>query len=438
MKMHALLLSFLMVFFAASHVPAVIDPETTNGYFSTFDETDLSWSPVNTEEAIFEVVANPEGDDNVGKVTTTAATDEGFQCDSAFVPMNFSIRDSFHVAVYAPAEGKIVRLNVFEKDNPDNNYSVDLTTTKANVWDTLSFDFSAAKDGVFNMFSIHPDIGGETVGDVWYFNNVNNIRTAVTYDDGVLLDYDEHPNYTFFWDCDGGMAEYYIVENPLKEGINTSDHVAMFFTSVCQWEGVATAEKFVPFEFTDEPDGAVFSIKVLAPAPDATFMFKIEKFEDNTANPIEVQAQTTTTDWEELTFDFAGAESGFYARIALFPDFLTTMEDVWYFDDARFLGQPTNVDKEPIKVFDYQLKASNYPNPFNPSTTISYSLPKDSHVKLTVFDMQGREIETLVNAKRLKGDYSVTFDGSQYATGLYLYKLETESDVLTKKMLLVK
>jgi|GEM_PF-3723893 len=438
MKTQALLLSFLLVFFAATQVSAVIDPDTTNGFFSSFDETYLSWSAVNTEDAIFELATNPEGDDMVAKVTTTADTDEGFQCDSVFVPLDFSIRDTIHVSVYAPAEGVIVRLNVFEQGNPDNTFSAAAPTTKANAWDTLSFDLSLAEDGVYNMFSLHPDFGGETAGDVWYFDDVNNVRTSVTYEDGILLDFDENPNYTFFWDCDGGFAEYEVVENPIKEGINTSDHVGMFYTSVCAWEGAATAEKYVPFQFTDEEDGTVFSVKVLAPAPDATFMFKIEKFEDNTANPIEVQAKTTTTDWEELTFDFTGAESGFYGRIALFPDFGTSIEDIWYFDDVRFHGQPTDVDEEPIKVFDYQLKASNYPNPFNPKTTITYSLPRDSHVELTVFDMQGREIETLVNGRRVKGDYSVLFDGSQYATGLYLYKLETESNTLTKKMLLVK
>jgi N-acetylneuraminic acid mutarotase len=80
----------------------------------------------------------------------------------------------------------------------------------------------------------------------------------------------------------------------------------------------------------------------------------------------------------------------------------------------------------------------NYPNPFNPSTKIRYDLPKNSFVKLVVFDMLGREIETLVNENQTTGVYEATFDASQYPSGLYFYRLTTENYSETKKMILMK
>jgi hypothetical protein len=82
--------------------------------------------------------------------------------------------------------------------------------------------------------------------------------------------------------------------------------------------------------------------------------------------------------------------------------------------------------------------SQNYPNPFNPSTVINFSLPKSSLVTLKVYDITGKEVKTLVNELRSAGRYDVTFDASNFATGVYFYTLETENFTQTKKMLLVK
>jgi hypothetical protein len=81
---------------------------------------------------------------------------------------------------------------------------------------------------------------------------------------------------------------------------------------------------------------------------------------------------------------------------------------------------------------------SNYPNPFNPTTAISYELSADSHVTLKVYDVLGREVETLVNQNQKVGKYDVTFDGSRLASGVYFYRLVAGNRVMTRKMLLVK
>jgi len=80
----------------------------------------------------------------------------------------------------------------------------------------------------------------------------------------------------------------------------------------------------------------------------------------------------------------------------------------------------------------------NYPNPFNPTTTINFSVPENSPVSMKVYNILGKEVATLVNETLNKGSYKVLFNASNLASGFYVYKLSTGSNVSTKKMLLLK
>jgi hypothetical protein len=80
----------------------------------------------------------------------------------------------------------------------------------------------------------------------------------------------------------------------------------------------------------------------------------------------------------------------------------------------------------------------NYPNPFNPVCKIKYSLPKEAVIKITVYDILGREVKILVNEKKPAGKHSVDFNASGLSSGVYFYKLKTDGFEETKKMLLVK
>jgi hypothetical protein len=82
--------------------------------------------------------------------------------------------------------------------------------------------------------------------------------------------------------------------------------------------------------------------------------------------------------------------------------------------------------------------AQNYPNPFNPSTTIKYELPKSSDVRLSVYDMLGREVSVLVNERRDAGVHEVKFDGSNLASGVYVYRLQAGDVTQTKRLMLLR
>ena len=81
---------------------------------------------------------------------------------------------------------------------------------------------------------------------------------------------------------------------------------------------------------------------------------------------------------------------------------------------------------------------ANYPNPFNPSTEISFSLTHACHVKLEIFNIMGQKVSTLVDGNMSAGPHTVTFNGNDQASGMYLYRLQADEFVESKKMLLVK
>jgi hypothetical protein len=80
----------------------------------------------------------------------------------------------------------------------------------------------------------------------------------------------------------------------------------------------------------------------------------------------------------------------------------------------------------------------NYPNPFNPSTSIKYELPKSSEVRLSVYDMLGREVSVLVNETKEPGNYTATWDANGMASGMYFYRMQAGDFIQTKRLVHLK
>ena len=122
---------------------------------------------------------------------------------------------------------------------------------------------------------------------------------------------------------------------------------------------------------------------------------------------------------------------------------INSSEEIWSFfsmviDNAVSVYQEDN-DQIPN---EYELE-QNYPNPFNPVTTLIYSLTEENMVKITVYDMLGRKVRTLVNAAREAGRWSVRWDatndqGGPVSDGVYLYQIRTDKFSETKKMIFIK
>ena len=106
------------------------------------------------------------------------------------------------------------------------------------------------------------------------------------------------------------------------------------------------------------------------------------------------------------------------------------------YEDLGFLNVATNASPN-SKPFAFKLN-QNYPNPFNPSTMIQFTLPASVNVRLQVFDVQGRLVQTLIDGNVPAGEQSIRFDGSSLSNGTYLYRLETPYGAASRKMTLIK
>jgi murein tripeptide amidase MpaA len=147
--------------------------------------------------------------------------------------------------------------------------------------------------------------------------------------------------------------------------------------------------------------------------------------------------------WTQQAFDltsYANGSAQFKIRFRFQSDASTTSQG-WHVDDiklytycADIINSVGNIELTPAK---YSLE-QNYPNPFNPVTRINYSIAKQGPVKISVYDILGREVTVLVNEVKTPGFYSVDFNSTGLSSGMYFYKMESSAFTDTKKLMLIK
>jgi hypothetical protein len=161
-------------------------------------------------------------------------------------------------------------------------------------------------------------------------------------------------------------------------------------------------------------------------------------------------ANTLTNTWEELTFDFSShiglLEAIGIDQIVVFPDFNTagrTQDNIIYFDNISFSSGTVSIDNNSETIpYSFSIK-QNYPNPFNPVTSLCYDLPEDGLVNITIYDMMGRIVKTIVNSSQTTGYKSIKWNATNdrnepVSAGLYLYTIQAGEFRQTKKMVLLK
>ena len=150
----------------------------------------------------------------------------------------------------------------------------------------------------------------------------------------------------------------------------------------------------------------------------------------------------TTTSYTVEGREFAtGGFTTYYKIQAVSGDETRTSPGYSNEVSANTLSHGTEEEMKGKRIFVEQVALTidnNYPNPFNPTTTITYSLPNDGFVTLKVYDMLGREVAELVSSQKFAGKYSVQFDASKFSSGMYVYKLSSDKFTAVKKMMLVK
>ncbi|TVR34858.1 MAG: T9SS C-terminal target domain-containing protein [Balneolaceae bacterium] len=237
-----------------------------------------------------------------------------------------------------------------------------------------------------------------------------------------------------FLNFNGGVST--VVANPEPTGENQTERVARMVKN--EGEPRGGSQLILSEEIdTSEP----LTILVWAPREESTLLFKIENSENSEQYHEINQTITASGEWVKLTYDFSGASSDFsYDSIVLIFDFETegdgSSDFTWYYDQIGYLNDNDDDDDEEVPSgFNlYQ----NYPNPFNTNTQITYTLPEVMEISLVVYNMTGQRVATLVDGQQNAGEHSTTFDASNLASGIYIYRLTAGSFVETKKMVFVK
>ena len=241
-----------------------------------------------------------------------------------------------------------------------------------------------------------------------------------------------------------------IVTNPNTGYLNSSATVAMFpaLQAGQPWAGCESLHGADIGSFSFDSTNCIIKIMVWKDVISDVGI----KFVDATsaAQPEIKVANTLINQWEELTFDFS-SRIGVYPvvkdQIVIFPDFDLagrTQDNICYFDNISF--SPSNsvgVDNRSETLPQGFALEQNFPNPFNPFTTLRYDLPEDALVNITIYDMMGRVVSNLVSSQQRAGYKSIQWNatndaGSPVSAGIYLYMIQAGDFRQTRKMVLLK
>ncbi|HEY7750784.1 MAG TPA: T9SS type A sorting domain-containing protein [Ignavibacteriaceae bacterium] len=131
----------------------------------------------------------------------------------------------------------------------------------------------------------------------------------------------------------------------------------------------------------------------------------------------------------------AGLQAGQYALVLTL--YHTLGDSLALPSSARLNDGSTGIIFSDNDEFGFRLD-QNYPNPFNPNTNIRFQIPENGLATLKVYDILGTEITTLISDELSAGNYDFDFDGSKLTSGIYFYRLTTETFSQTRKMILIK
>lgn len=304
----------------------------------TFENSTLSYEFSDFGGVASSVVANPD----VSGINLSATVGQSVKTAGAEVwagtlltlgdPIDFATNQMFRVKTWSPIAGATVKLKVENLTDGNIAYEVDQTTTVANAWEYLTFDFSGIDmSQSYSKVVIFFDFGNNGGGDNFYFDDIYLTDGAapkilpLTFE-STTLDY----GYGDF-----GNAYASKVANPDMSGVNTS-------ATVTQVTKVAGAEVWAgtAITLTEPIDFSTYEkvkIKVWSPQAGIPVLFKMEN-SSNTAISTELQVNTTVANqWEELVFDFTGiTNSNAYQNVVLFFDFGTAGTGAdYYFDDVE-------------------------------------------------------------------------------------------------------
>ncbi len=310
----------------------------------TFESGDLTYTWNGFGGATAGVIDNPDasGGNTSDRVVQLTKEQGSMTWAGAAIalpgPIDLATTPQLTMKVWSPSAGIPVLLKVEDGNNPDIFIEVIVSTTVANAWETLTFNYSGGDlSQSYSTLAVFFDFGAEGTGATYYFDDLylgdppttgggggeNQLALPLTF---------ESTDLTYTWEGFGG-ATAGVIDNPDASGDNTSGRVVQLTKEAgsMTWAGAVLA--------LPEPIGlasnTTLTMKVWSPAADIPVLLKVE----NGSNPdifIEVIVNTTVANqWETLTFDYGGGDlTQSFSKLAVFFDFGTAGTGAtYYFDD---------------------------------------------------------------------------------------------------------
>jgi hypothetical protein len=379
-----------------------------------FEDATLDYQLADFGGNASEIVADPtDGTNNVVRSIKTGAAElwagttvgepDGFSTAIPFSAGNTTMS----VRVWSPVADIPVRLKVEDKADPTRSVETEATVTTAGVWETLVFDFSSQAAGTaainfdydYNKASLFFNFGttGAQAGELTFFWDDmtfggESSDTPPPTPVGFVA-------FNTIGETPVGSGEIFLAAGP--NNVEDANVVYRLFYSLTNEapEDPKTAAEYLFGSTAGDGNG------------DAAFGFVIAGLEAGTSYTFYLYQYNTVSELYSETPGVATAVSGGTS---------TSIED-------DFSGAPTEIRL-----------SQNYPNPFNPTTQIRYAMPEAGFVTLQVYNLMGQRVATLVNETVSAGNYTVNFDATGLASGMYVYRLQTANAVLTQQMMLVK
>lgn len=284
----------------------------------TFESTTTNFNWFDFDGGQVTVLNNPQSNGmntsaRVAKMVKNAGQPWGGSFLTLSSAMNFSTNKVFRMKVFSPRVGAKVLLKVENSANAGQNYEKEVTTSIANNWEDLVFDYSGISSAItFDRIVLIFDLGTPGDGSANFTFLFDDIRLTNTFPVAIPLNFEYPATYGWF-DFDGGNMT--VIANPQSNGINTSAKVAKMVKNAGQpWGGsFLTLSEPIPFYMS-----RTFKVKVYSPRVGAKVLLKVE----NSANSgINFEKEVTTTvanGWEELTFDYSAINTAnTYDRIVI-------------------------------------------------------------------------------------------------------------------------
>jgi len=198
-----------------------------------------------------------------------------------------------------------------------------------------------------------------------------------------------------------------------------------------------TFESDIPYSLIQSSDGGYVMLGFSGRTDEFSILYSdlIMIKADESGN--EVWRQTYGGDGIDYGIEIIDTANNGYLLLGTTSSFGAGNNDFWAIKTDENGSVEIEEDNNSLLDLDYKLN-QNYPNPFNPTTTIQFSVSKQQNIKLSIFDIQGIEIDIIIEENISAGQHSIEFDGSKLTSGQYFYKIEGKDFSEIKKMILLK